>query len=107
MLESRVVSYEVLDLAHPIIVLSLRVLHMCHAAAPQACTCKTGIVIGVGGFAGMKAEKLMDLEEVYEAALRAKDSGSTRFCMGAAWRGPTQVCQLCIPAWAVLYLSDV
>lgn len=33
----------------------------------------------------------MDLEEVYQAALRAKDSGSTRFCMGAAWRGPTQV----------------
>lgn len=40
---------------------------------------------------GMKAEKLMDLEEVYQAALRAKESGSTRFCMGAAWRGPSQV----------------
>lgn len=26
-----------------------------------------------------------------QAALRAKESGSTRFCMGAAWRGPTQV----------------
>lgn len=33
----------------------------------------------------------MDLESVYEAALRAKASGSTRFCMGAAWRGPSQV----------------
>ena len=81
---------------------------------------------------GTKAEKLMDLEDVYQvgvgcvggtvcgrqagrapgaraaraptrppahtphapaaqAALRAKDSGSTRFCMGAAWRGPSQV----------------
>lgn len=40
---------------------------------------------------GTKATKLMDLEEVYEAAVRAKDSGSTRFCMGAAWRGPSQV----------------
>ena len=69
---------------------------------------------------GLKAEKLMDLDSVYEvshlcnlpdrssdgpgqaecmthqivckqAALRAKDAGSTRFCMGAAWRGPTQV----------------
>lgn len=26
-----------------------------------------------------------------QAALRAKEAGSTRFCMGAAWRGPTQV----------------
>lgn len=40
---------------------------------------------------GTKATKLMDLEEVYEAAVRAKESGSTRFCMGAAWRGPSQV----------------
>ncbi|KAL3130881.1 hypothetical protein ABBQ38_000209 [Trebouxia sp. C0009 RCD-2024] len=40
---------------------------------------------------GLKAEKLMDLDSVYEAALRAKEAGSTRFCMGAAWRGPTQV----------------
>lgn len=40
---------------------------------------------------GTKAEKLMDLEDVYEAALRAKAAGSTRFCMGAAWRGPSQV----------------
>ena len=40
---------------------------------------------------GTKAEKLMDLEDVYEAAVRAKEAGSTRFCMGAAWRGPSQV----------------
>lgn len=26
-----------------------------------------------------------------QAALRAKAAGSTRFCMGAAWRGPSQV----------------
>lgn len=26
-----------------------------------------------------------------QAALRARDAGSTRFCMGAAWRGPSQV----------------
>lgn len=26
-----------------------------------------------------------------QAALRAKQAGSTRFCMGAAWRGPSQV----------------
>lgn len=40
---------------------------------------------------GTKAEKLMDLDEVYQAALRAREAGSTRFCMGAAWRGPSQV----------------
>jgi biotin synthase-like enzyme len=26
-----------------------------------------------------------------QAALRAREAGSTRFCMGAAWRGPSQV----------------
>jgi biotin synthase len=40
---------------------------------------------------GLKATKLADLDEVYAAALRAKAAGSTRFCMGAAWRGPSQV----------------
>lgn len=39
---------------------------------------------------GVKAEKLMSLEAVRAAALRAKDSGATRFCMGAAWRGPKE-----------------
>jgi biotin synthase len=33
-------------------------------------------------------EPLMALSAVLEAAQRAKDGGSTRFCMGAAWRGP-------------------
>jgi len=41
---------------------------------------------------GMKAEKLVDLDYVYHEALKARDGGSTRFCMGAAWRGPSQVC---------------
>ncbi len=36
----------------------------------------------------LKAEKLMALEEVRNAAFAAKDSGATRFCMGAAWRSP-------------------
>jgi len=40
---------------------------------------------------GMKAEKLVDMDFVYDQAKKAKDSGSTRFCMGAAWRGPSQV----------------
>jgi biotin synthase len=32
----------------------------------------------------------MDVAEVVEAAQKAKESGATRFCMGAAWRGPNQ-----------------
>ncbi|OZB16173.1 MAG: biotin synthase BioB [Hyphomonas sp. 34-62-18] len=35
---------------------------------------------------GLKAEKLMPVEEVVEAARRAKANGADRFCMGAAWR---------------------
>ena len=38
--------------------------------------------------ADVGAEKMMSLEAVRAAALRAKDSGATRFCMGAAWRRP-------------------
>ena len=37
---------------------------------------------------GVKAGKLMDMAPVLEAAKRAKESGATRFCMGAAWRSP-------------------
>uniref|UniRef100_N1R054 biotin synthase n=1 Tax=Aegilops tauschii TaxID=37682 RepID=N1R054_AEGTA len=35
---------------------------------------------------GLKAEKLMKKDAVLEAAKKAKEAGSTRFCMGAAWR---------------------
>ncbi|KAF7731778.1 biotin synthase [Apophysomyces ossiformis] len=34
----------------------------------------------------VKAQKMLDTDEVLHAALRAKEAGSTRFCMGAAWR---------------------
>ncbi|MFL5729100.1 MAG: biotin synthase BioB, partial [Cytophagaceae bacterium] len=34
----------------------------------------------------VKVQKLMETKEVLDAAKKAKDSGSTRFCMGAAWR---------------------
>jgi biotin synthase len=37
---------------------------------------------------GLKKEPLFKLEDVVTAAKRAKEAGSTRFCMGAAWRGP-------------------
>jgi biotin synthase len=37
---------------------------------------------------GLKAHKLLSLEEVVEKASAAKAAGATRFCMGAAWRAP-------------------
>ena len=37
---------------------------------------------------GLKATKPMDVRAVLQAAAQAKDNGSTRFCMGAAWRNP-------------------
>jgi hypothetical protein len=37
---------------------------------------------------GLKATKLMDVRAVLQAAAQAKDNGSGRFCMGAAWRSP-------------------
>jgi biotin synthase len=37
---------------------------------------------------GVKATKLMDVRQVLQAAAQAKDNGSGRFCMGAAWRNP-------------------
>ena len=37
---------------------------------------------------GVKATKLMGVSEVLQSAARARDHGSTRFCMGAAWRNP-------------------
>lgn len=35
----------------------------------------------------VKAEKLMEKTDVMEKARAAKENGSTRFCMGAAWKG--------------------
>jgi len=41
-----------------------------------------------GADTGLKATKLMDVRAVLQAAAQAKDNGSSRFCMGAAWRNP-------------------
>lgn len=37
---------------------------------------------------GLERERLMAIDEVLEHARAAKAKGSSRFCMGAAWRGP-------------------
>lgn len=39
---------------------------------------------------GLKKAPLMDKAQVIEAAKQAKEGGSTRFCMGAAWRSPRE-----------------
>ena len=37
---------------------------------------------------GLPAEKLMPVADVVDAARSARQTGATRFCMGAAWRSP-------------------
>ncbi len=70
--------------------------------APNAVQLSTLLSIKTGGCAedcgycsqsahhdtGLKASKLMALDEVMDAAKAAKAQGATRFCMGAAWREP-------------------
>ena len=38
---------------------------------------------------GLERERLLPLDEVVAAAEAARDQGATRFCMGAAWRNPS------------------
>ena len=38
---------------------------------------------------GLEPERLLPLEEVVTAARQARAAGATRFCMGAAWRNPS------------------
>ena len=38
---------------------------------------------------GLDAHSLLAVEDVVDAATKARDAGATRFCMGAAWRNPT------------------
>ncbi len=45
---------------------------------PQSAHYKTGI----------KADQLMAVDDIVNAAKNAKRNGATRFCMGAAWRNP-------------------
>jgi biotin synthase len=37
---------------------------------------------------GVESQELLPIDEVVAAARMAKEHGATRFCMGAAWRGP-------------------
>ncbi|WEN15777.1 biotin synthase BioB [Rhodanobacter sp. AS-Z3] len=48
------------------------------AYCPQAARYDTGVA----------AQKLLEIDDVLQRARAAKDAGASRFCMGAAWRGP-------------------
>ena len=48
---------------------------------------------------GLDLHNLLGVDDVVEAARKARAAGATRFCMGAGWRGPTnsqvrRVCEL-------------
>lgn len=76
-------------------------VHRAHHAAGEVQLC-TLLSIKTGGCpedcgycsqsvhadSGVKATKLMDVRAVLQAAAQARDAGSQRFCMGAAWRNP-------------------
>lgn len=92
-------------MARPFFVL-LHLAHEVHRAHhnPQAVQRSTLLSIKTGGCSedcaycsqsarrerqtGITRGALLSLEEVKTAARAAKEKGATRFCMGAAWRGP-------------------
>jgi biotin synthase len=56
---------------------------------------------------GVEPRKLMDADEIVTRAREAKESGATRFCLGAAWRAPTngQVEKVCKAVRAIADLG--
>jgi biotin synthase len=93
---------EVKEIYHtPVLELIVRAagVHKEHQATAEVQVC-TLLSVKTGGCAedcaycpqaaryntGVEAQKLMGYEEVVDKALIAKNAGSTRFCMGAAWR---------------------
>jgi len=92
---------ELFDLPFPELVFRAAEVHRAHHAANEV-QLSTLLSIKTGGCpedcgycsqstsaeAGVKATKLMDVRQVLQSAAQARDAGSTRFCMGAAWRNP-------------------
>ncbi|HEX4885735.1 MAG TPA: biotin synthase BioB [Casimicrobiaceae bacterium] len=91
------------DLPFPELVWRAQGVHREHHAANQV-QLSTLLSIKTGGcpedcgycpqaaryHTGVDEHALLDLDEVRTAAKAAKEAGATRFCMGAAWRGPKQ-----------------
>ena len=89
------------DLPFTELVFRAATVHRTHHAADEIQLC-TLLSIKTGGCpedcgycaqsvhadAGVTATKLMDVQAVLQSAAQAKDHGSQRFCMGAAWRNP-------------------
>src|SRR5438477_1873202 len=80
-----------------------QMLHRQHHAADEVQLC-TLLSVKTGGcpedcaycpqsrryVTGVEDEPVLPLEVVLETAKAAKANGATRFCMGAAWRGPKE-----------------
>ncbi len=89
------------DLPFTELVFRAATVHRAHHAADEIQLC-TLLSIKTGGCpedcgycsqsvhadSGVEATKLMDVRSVLQSAAQAKDHGSQRFCMGAAWRNP-------------------
>ena len=89
------------DLPFDELMFRAQTVHRAHHAAGEVQLC-TLLSIKTGGCpedcgycsqstsadSGVKATKLMDPRAVLQMAAQAKDAGSQRFCMGAAWRNP-------------------
>jgi biotin synthase len=89
------------DLPFDELVYQAATVHRAHHAVGQIQLC-TLLSIKTGGCpedcgycsqsvkadSGVEATKLMDVRAVLQKAAQARDNGSHRFCMGAAWRNP-------------------
>jgi biotin synthase len=89
------------DLPFDELLFRAQTVHRAHHAASEVQLC-TLLSIKTGGCpedcgycsqsmsanSGLKAEKMMDVDAVLASAREAKEAGSQRFCMGAAWREP-------------------
>ncbi|WEK46825.1 MAG: biotin synthase BioB [Candidatus Andeanibacterium colombiense] len=92
---------ELFDLPFTKLVFRAAEVHRAHHAADEVQLC-TLLSIKTGGCpedcgycaqsvkadSGVTPGKLMDVRSVLQMAAQAKDAGSQRFCMGAAWRNP-------------------
>src|SRR5262249_42995222 len=91
------------DLPFPELMFRAQETHRAHHAPSTIqlstlCSIKTGGCAEDCGYCpqakryhtGVDDEALLDLDTVVAAARAAKTDGATRFCMGAAWRGPKQ-----------------
>jgi biotin synthase len=96
---TRVEISDLFDLPFPDLIFRAAEVHRAHHPSSEIQLC-TLLSIKTGGCpedcgycsqsahadTGLKAEKLLDVDAVIAAARQAKETGSQRFCMGAAWR---------------------